>query len=85
MNAGAVVALLPLLTIATTAVVVMLAIAIRRNHKVAAAISLIGIAVALGSLALAASAGPRQVATLFVLDGYARLYMGLLLGAAGFA
>jgi NADH-quinone oxidoreductase subunit N len=84
-NAGAAIALLPLLTVAATTVVVMLAIAIRRNHEVAAALSLIGVTAALGSLALAVSAEPRQIATLFVLDGYARVYMALLLGAAGFA
>src|SRR5260370_30814277 len=70
--------------ISATAVVVLTAIAIRRNHKVAVAISLIGVAVALASLQLAASAAPRQITSLLVLDSYSRLYMAILLGAAGF-
>src|SRR5216683_2814672 len=82
MNGADFVALLPLIAISTTAVVVM--IAIRRNHRVALAISLIGVAVALASLQLAASAAPRQITSLLVLDSYSRLYMAILLGAAGF-
>src|ERR1700704_2362090 len=84
MNASDFVALLPLITISATAVVVMIAIAIRRNHSVAVAISLIGVAAALASLRLAASAAPRQITSLLVLDSYSRLYMAILLGAAGF-
>jgi NADH-quinone oxidoreductase subunit N len=84
MNASDFVALLPLITISGTAIVVMIAIAIRRNHRVAVAISLIGVAAALASLRLAASAAPRQITSLLVLDSYSRLYMAILLGAAGF-
>ncbi|WP_433967856.1 NADH-quinone oxidoreductase subunit N [Tunturiibacter gelidiferens] len=84
MNVADFVALLPLLTISTTAIVVMIAIAIRHNHKVVFAISLIGVAAALASLLLAASAAPRQIATLLILDSYSRLYMAILLGAAAF-
>jgi NADH-quinone oxidoreductase subunit N len=84
MNVVDFVALLPLLTISTTAIVVMIAIAIRRDHKVAFAISLIGVAAALASLLLAASAAPRQIATLLILDSYSRLYMAILLGTAAF-
>ena len=84
MNAADFVALLPLITISTTAVVVMIAIAIRRNHRVAVAISLVGVAAALASLRLAATAAPRQITSLLVLDSYSRLYMAILLGAAGF-
>jgi NADH-quinone oxidoreductase subunit N len=62
----------------------MIAIAIRRNHRVAVAISLIGVAAALASLRLAASAAPRQITGLLGLDSYSRLYMAILLGAAGF-
>src|ERR1700733_684750 len=84
MNALDFIALLPLITISATAVVVMISIAIRRNHKVAVAVSLIGVAAALESLTLGASAVPRQITSLLVLDSYARLYMAILLGAAGF-
>jgi NADH-quinone oxidoreductase subunit N len=84
MSAADLVALLPLIAISATAVVVMISIAIRRNHKVAVAISLIGVAAALASLPMATSAEPRQITSLLVLDSYSRLYMAILLGAAVF-
>jgi len=84
MNAADYVALLPLITIAATAVVVMIAIAIRRNHRASIVISLLGVSAALASLPLSASAAPRQITSLLVLDSYSRLYMAILLGAAGF-
>jgi NADH-quinone oxidoreductase subunit N len=84
MNAADYVALLPLITIAATAVVVMIAIAIRRNHKASIVISLLGVSAALASLPLSASAAPRQITSLLVLDSYSRLYMAILLGASGF-
>jgi NADH-quinone oxidoreductase subunit N len=84
MNAADFVALLPLITISATAILLMIAIAIRRNHKVALMISLIGVAAALASLPIGASAEPRQITSLLVLDSYSRLYMAILLGAAAF-
>src|SRR3984885_2128727 len=77
-------ALLPLSITSTAAVILMIAIAIRRNHKAAAAISLIGLAAALASLAAASSILPRQVTTLFILDSFSFLYMAILLFAAAF-
>ena len=77
-------ALLPLTIVSATAVFLMIAIAIRRNHKAAVTISLIGLAAALGSLALAASVLPRQVTSFFILDSYSFLYMAILLSAAAF-
>ena len=56
MNAADFVALLPLITIAATAIVVMIAIAIRRNHKASIVISLLGVSAALAGLPLSASA-----------------------------
>src|ERR1700722_8697844 len=53
-------ALLPLLIMSATAVVVMLAIAIRRNHLVAATIALVGVAASFCSLLLESSAIPRE-------------------------
>jgi NADH-quinone oxidoreductase subunit N len=75
---------LPLLITSVTAIALMIAIAIRRHHQVAAVISLIGVATALASLPLAASAIPRQVTRLLILDSYSLLYMAILLCAAGF-
>src|SRR6266700_5353398 len=84
MNAADFTASLPLLIPSVTAVVLMIAIAIRRNHALAFAISLIGMAASLASLPLAASAVPRQVTRLLVLDSYSLLYMAILLCATAF-
>jgi NADH-quinone oxidoreductase subunit N len=77
-------ALLPLIIVSATAVFLMIAIAIRRNHKVAIVISLVGLATAFGSLARGTSVLPRQVASFFILDSYSFLYMAILLSAAAF-
>jgi NADH-quinone oxidoreductase subunit N len=84
MNAADFTASLPLLIPSVTAVVLMLAIAIRRNHELVFAISLIGMAASLASLPLAASAVPRQITRLIILDSYSLLYMAILLCAAAF-
>jgi NADH-quinone oxidoreductase subunit N len=84
MSAADFAVLLPLTTISTTAVLLMISIAIRRNNKAAVMISLIGVAAACGSLPFAASAVPRQVTSLFVVDSYSLLYMAILLCAAAF-
>src|SRR5260370_28884169 len=78
------VVLLPLIAVATTAIILMIAIAVRRNHKVAVVISLIGLAAVFGSLPFAVSEAPRQVTSLFILDPYSLLYMSILLCAAAF-
>lgn len=77
-------ALSPLMIVSATAVLLMLSIAIRRNHRTAAVISLIGLAAALGSLPFASSAAPRQVTAFLILDFYSFLYMAILLAAAAF-
>jgi NADH-quinone oxidoreductase subunit N len=77
-------ALLPLITVSTTALVLMIAIAIRRNHKVAFAVSLIGSAAAFASLPVAVSAVPRQITSLFILDSYSLLYIAIILCATVF-
>lgn len=84
MNSADVVASLPLVIVPATSIAVMIAIAVRRNHEVAAGLSLLGLLAALGSLPFAASALPRQVTTLLILDSYALFYIALLVGAAAF-
>ncbi|HTF61559.1 MAG TPA: NADH-quinone oxidoreductase subunit N [Edaphobacter sp.] len=78
------VALFPLMIVSATAVILMLSIAIRRNHRTAAAISLIGLAAGLGSLPFASSVAPRQVTGFLILDSYSFLYMAILLIASVF-
>jgi NADH-quinone oxidoreductase subunit N len=84
MNAADFAASLPLLITSVTAIALMIAIAIRRNHKVAVAISLLGVAASLASLPLAATAIPRQFTRLFILDSYSILYMAMLLCATAY-
>ncbi len=74
--------LLPLLTVAATGLVVLLAVAVRRHHGGVAALTWIGLAGALASLAAASSVVPSQITALFILDGYGLFYMALLIGAS---
>jgi NADH-quinone oxidoreductase subunit N len=75
-------ALLPQVIVAATAVIVMGAIAVRRSHAIALSLSLAGLTAALG--AFVAASGPAVSATsvpvtpLFVVDGYARIFAGLI-------
>jgi NADH-quinone oxidoreductase subunit N len=73
------VAIAPLIVVAASAVAVMLAVAIRRAHTLAAALSWLGLAAAMLSIAPAWSAAPRVVAPLLVIDHYGLLYMALVL------
>jgi NADH-quinone oxidoreductase subunit N len=75
---------LPLLIPSACAVVVMLATAVRRSHMVAAAISVVGLLLALASLPLASSYAPRVVSSLLIFDAYSFLYLALILTAAVF-
>ena len=81
MNVSDLLPLLPWIITAATAVVVMLAVALRRNHALAAVLALAGLAAALIALVV----GPkdvRHVTALLVIDGYARFYAGLILAAS---
>jgi NADH-quinone oxidoreductase subunit N len=75
------IALLPLIILGATSVVVMLAIAVRRSHAVAAGISLVGLAAAFGSLWPAAGAAPLQVTPLLIVDRFSLYYFGLIIAA----
>jgi len=76
------VALLPLLILAATAVVVMLAVAVHSSHAVAASLTFLGLAISFASLWIRAPGLPRQVTPLLVLDGYALFYTGLIVAAS---
>lgn len=81
MTSADLVAFLPWLVLAAGALVVMLAIAFRRDHRLAAGLALATLGLALASLPLAATAAPRDVTPLFRVDGYALLYTGILVAA----
>jgi NADH-quinone oxidoreductase subunit N len=74
--------LLPLLVTAGSAIVVMLAIAIRRHHGLTLALTLAGLGAGLACLSAVWSSAPRTVAGLLVIDHYALFYTALILAAA---
>ncbi len=74
-------AILPLLVLTATAVVVMLAVCIRRSHSLAVWLTLLGLAGAFASLWVAAPLTPIQVTPLLTIDRYALFYMGLIIAA----
>jgi NADH-quinone oxidoreductase subunit N len=81
LNGTDLIAILPLLILTVAAVVVMVAVSIRRSHLLAAFLTLAGLAAAFVSLWTAASLAPVQVTPLLVVDGYALFYMGLIIAA----
>lgn len=81
MNARDLFALLPLVVTAGTAVLVMVAIAIVRNHALSLWITLIGLAASFASLWPIARLLPRPITVLLILDRYSVFYFGLILAA----
>jgi NADH-quinone oxidoreductase subunit N len=81
MNSSDLLSLLPLLLIAGTSILVMLAIAAWRRHWLTLCITLVGMAAAFGSLWLVAPLALRRVTPLLILDHYALFYFGLITAA----
>jgi NADH-quinone oxidoreductase subunit N len=75
-------AILPFLVLATAVVAALLAIAVRRDHRLSAGICAVGLALAWAAVPAAATLASRQVTPLFVIDGYALFYLGLVLASA---
>ena len=82
MNGADYLAILPLLIIAATAIVVMLAVAVHRSHLLAASLAFAGLGIAFVSLWRAAASAPRQVTPLLVIDDYSLFYIGLIVAAS---
>ena len=76
------IALLPLLVTSLTAIVVMLAIAARRNHAMTFILSVVGLNLALLSLIPALEVGPIEVTPLLLIDAFACYYMAVVLAAS---
>jgi NADH-quinone oxidoreductase subunit N len=74
--------LLPLIIVAGTSVLLMLLVAVKRNHHVVFAASLAGIIAAFVSLWPLAGTSSYPAGPLLVVDSFSLLYMGLLLPAA---
>lgn len=81
MNAGDLIALLPLIVVAATSVAVMLVIAFYRNHVVTLLLTLTGLALAFIIIPLISPFSPRQITPLLILDHYGLFYMALIFGA----
>jgi len=81
MNTTDLFALLPLLLTAGTAVMVMVAIAVVRNHALSLWITLIGLAASFASLGPVARLAPHRITELLILDRYSIFYFGLILAA----
>jgi NADH-quinone oxidoreductase subunit N len=75
------IALLPLLITSATVVLVMLAIAWKRNHTLTFGLSVLGLNLALLSLLPALGVTPIEVTPLLLLDKFACYYMALVLAA----
>jgi NADH-quinone oxidoreductase subunit N len=75
-------ALLPLLITCATTIVVMLAIAIKRNHWWNATVTVVGLNIALVSSLFALKAIPQTITPLFVVDGFSLFFSALILIAA---
>jgi NADH-quinone oxidoreductase subunit N len=75
------IALLPLLVTSATAIVVMLAIAWKRNHTLTFVLSVVGLNLALLSLIPTLEVLPLQVTPLLAVDRFAAYYMALVLVA----
>ncbi len=74
-------ALLPLIVLSATSVVVMMAIAFHRNHRLTVFLSFAGLALSFWALWPAASVVPLQVTPLLVIDRFSLYYFGLIFAA----
>jgi NADH-quinone oxidoreductase subunit N len=74
----------PILIVSATSVIVMLAIAIKRNHVLVTSLAMAGLALALASTIAVwlASAAPRAITALLIIDRFACFYMAMILIAA---
>lgn len=81
MNIDQLIALAPIMTIAGTALAIMLGIGVRRNFMLACGIAAVGIALSLWVLGIAWRQSPIQAGLLIKIDAYTLLYMALLLSA----
>lgn len=81
MNGNQLVALAPIITLAGTAIAVMLGIAVRRSFILSFSIAAIGIIASLMALGIAWRVSPVQATLLLRMDAYALFYIALLLSA----
>jgi NADH-quinone oxidoreductase subunit N len=75
-------ALFPIIMLSAVAVLVMLEIAVRRSHTVAAVTTCVGLVATICSFAFVSDVVPRQVTPLLIMDGYSVFFMLLVLATA---
>lgn len=82
MTAADLVTILPIIVLAATVIVIMVAIALYRNHHLATALTLAGFVLAFVMLPISTLTQSSQATPLLVMDGYALFYVGLILVGA---
>lgn len=75
-------AALPLIVLAASAIIVMLGIAIRRNHLAVVLLTLTGLAATMATLPFARHHSPRAITPLLVQDTFALFFTGVFAAAA---
>jgi NADH-quinone oxidoreductase subunit N len=81
MNVTDIIALSPLLIFGALCVLAMVVVAFRRQHGLIAAIGAASCVAGLAAVSAARSVAPRQVTALLLIDGYALMFMSIVLGA----
>ncbi len=76
------IALLPIILIAAAPIVVMLAVAFRREHRLTFMLTLAGLTLAFIAVFVVRPLAPVEVTPLLVIDHYALFYMGLIFAAS---
>jgi NADH-quinone oxidoreductase subunit N len=81
MNTDVLISLGPLIAIAATVVVLMVAISIHRSHRLTVGLTLVGLTIAFLLLCRTARSTAPDGTALLAIDDYARFYTGLILAA----
>jgi NADH-quinone oxidoreductase subunit N len=82
LTAADLIALSPLTALAVSTVVIMLIVALARNHTLTVALTLCANVAAFALLFVVLRQAPYRVTTLLIMDGYSLFYMGLIFAAS---
>jgi NADH-quinone oxidoreductase subunit N len=81
MNLTDILTLAPIIVGAIAPVLVLLVIAFYRDHRLTLVLTLLSLVLALGAVFSVASAVPRNITQLLIIDGYALFFMGVIFAA----
>jgi NADH-quinone oxidoreductase subunit N len=76
------IALSPLIVLTFSTIAIMLIVALRRNHALTIALTLLADAGSFALLFVVLRSVPHQVTALVIMDGYSLFYMGLIFAAS---